>query len=185
MVARMMYATNYHVGRKPSRPDQVEAFTSASGLKVYRNPAAFPRVWVVHEALPIVRDDQIGGYLDSAGFAPLRQTFLRGETPRLQKCDQPESAKLVERESGRMVIDAQLGCRGMVIDAETYFPGWEATVDGKPAPIHEAYGFLRGVVVEAGWHRIDMRYRPKSVYWGAVLTLLGLVGAIVLQRRVE
>jgi hypothetical protein len=183
--ARMMYAANYHVGKKPSRPDQVEVYASRSGLKIHRNPAAFPRAWVVHEALPITRDDQIVGYLESATFDPRRQTFVRGAAPPLQKCEQPESATLVERESGRMVIDAQLGCRGMVIDAETYFPGWEATVDGKPAPVYEAYGFLRGVVVDAGWHRIDMRYRPKSVYWGGALTLLGLLGAVLLERRVE
>src|SRR5262249_11878452 len=35
---RMMYAANYLVARKPSRDDQVEVFTSRSGLKVYRNP---------------------------------------------------------------------------------------------------------------------------------------------------
>ena len=68
----------------------------------------------------------------------------------------------------------------MVIDADTYFPGWVATVDGQPAPVYEAYGFLRGVVVEAGAHRIEMRYRPKSVYWGAALTALGLFGASLL-----
>ena len=60
-------------------------------------------------------------------------------------------------------------------------PGWVATVDGKPAPIHEAYTFLRGVVVEAGRHRVDMRYRPKSVYWGGALTALGLLSACTLR----
>ena len=84
---------------------------------------------------------------------------------------------MVERQSGLVSLKANLKCRGMVIDADTYFPGWVATVDGQPAPVYEAYGFLRGVVVEAGAHRIEMRYRPKSVYWGAALTALGLLGA--------
>jgi uncharacterized membrane protein YfhO len=78
------------------------------------------------------------------------------------------------------LLEANLKCRGMVIDSDTFFPGWEATVDGRPAPIYEAYGFLRGVVAEAGPHRIEMRYRPKSVYWGAALTALGLLGAATL-----
>jgi len=181
--ARMMYATNFQVGRKPSRPDQVEVFTSSSGIKVYKNPGAFPRAWIVHEALPIQRDDQIAGYLQAASFDPKRQTFVKGKAPELEKCDKAEWASLVERQAGKMEIEATLGCRGMVIDAETYFPGWVATVDGKPAPVYEAYGFLRGVVVEAGTHRIEMQYRPKSVYWGAGLTGLGLLGAVLLGLR--
>ena len=63
-------------------------------------------------------------------------------------------------------------CRGMVILTDTWFPGWQATVDGKRAKIERAYGFVRGVVVEPGNHVIEMRYRPLSVYLGAGLSLL-------------
>jgi uncharacterized membrane protein YfhO len=71
-------------------------------------------------------------------------------------------------------------CRGMVVVGETYFPGWVATVDENPTPIHESYSMLRGVVVERGRHRIEMRYRPASVYWGGALTAVGVMCAVVL-----
>jgi uncharacterized membrane protein YfhO len=69
----------------------------------------------------------------------------------------------------------------MVILSDTWFPGWHATVDGKPARIYEAYGVLRGVVVERGSHIIEMAYRPASVIWGGVLTAIGFVLSIGLQ----
>jgi len=172
--ARMMYATNFHIGRKPYAPDQVEVFTGRGGIKVFRNPDAFPRAWIVHEVRPI------GPLLDSESFDPRHQTFLKGTVPDLETCLQPEAVALRLHSSGAVLLDADLKCRGMVIDSDTFFPGWEATVDGKPAPVYEAYGFLRGVVVEAGRHKIEMRYRPKSVYWGAALTALGLLGAAAL-----
>jgi uncharacterized membrane protein YfhO len=50
-----------------------------------------------------------------------------------------------------------------------------------PTAIHEAYGAVRGVVVEAGVHRLEFQYRPFSIYLGAFLTLVGLLGAVVLQ----
>ena len=37
---------------------------------------------------------------------------------------------LVARETNRVVIDADMRCKGMVIASEAYFPGWKATVDG-------------------------------------------------------
>ena len=62
----------------------------------------------------------------------------------------------------------------MVILSDTFYPGWEATIDGKPVPIHEMYSVIRGVVAPKGRHWIEMRYRPRSVYLGFLLTLAGL-----------
>ncbi len=67
----------------------------------------------------------------------------------------------------------------MVIAGETYGPGWQASVDGKPARLYEVYSALRGVVVDAGRHRVEMRYRPKSVFFGAIMTALGIAAAVV------
>ena len=175
-----MYGANFFIGRKPGAPDQVEVFTGRSGIKVFRNPDALPRAWIVHEAFSIQSDEQIDSLLHSASFDPRQQTFLKGAVPELEKCLAPERVALRAHSSGRVVIEATLECRGMVIDSNTFFPGWEATVDGQPAPLYEAYGFLRGVVVEAGAHRIEVRYRPKSVYLGAAFTTLGLLGAAAL-----
>jgi uncharacterized membrane protein YfhO len=130
--------------------------------------------------VPIQRDDEAGGLLDSGNFNPRRQTFLKGTVPELTKCQEPETVSRRAGSAGRVTIEANLKCRGMVIDSDTFYPGWKATVDGRPAAIHEAYGFLRGVVVEAGPHRIEMRYRPTSFYCGAALTALGLLGAAAL-----
>lgn len=183
--ARLMNGVRYHVGSKPTRPDQVEVFAGANGVKVYQQPGAFPHAWTVHEVIAIRSDDHIRPQLGAAGFDPRRQTFVKGIAPELQKCTEGEAVKVLERESNFVSLEASLQCRGMVILADTYFPGWTATVDGKSASIYEAYGFLRGVVVEAGTHRIEMRYRPKSVYWGAALTGIGLLGAALLRARVE
>jgi uncharacterized membrane protein YfhO len=59
----------------------------------------------------------------------------------------------------------------MVILTDTWFPGWHATVDGKPAQIHEAYGGVRGVIADGGEHMVEMRYRPMSVIAGFLMTL--------------
>jgi hypothetical protein len=99
-----------------------------------------------------------------------------------QTCQAPGTVSLVGRLSNRVVLEANLKCSGMVIEADAYSPDWVATVDGKPTPLFEVNGSLRGIVLEAGSHRIEMRYRPKSVYWGAALTALGLLGAGLTTR---
>ena len=174
---RNLFGIGYSIAAKPTREGQVELFRGASGLNVYRNPGDHDRVWVAHDVFSIPGED-VAAALNGAGFDLRRQVFLRGETPTLEKCDTLDDAQLVSRNSNRVVIDATLGCRGMVIDGDTFSPGWEATVDGKVATIHEAYTVIRGVVVDAGSHRIEMRYRPKSVFYGAIMTSAGLLGAL-------
>jgi len=160
---QMMYATNFYIVKQPIRPDQVEVFTSRTRVKVNRNPGAFPRAWTVHDALTIKHDGEIAPLLEAASFDARRQTFVKETPPELEKCQAEETVSLLERQSSRVLLEANLKCRGMVIVADTFFPGWVATVDGQNRPIYEAYGFLRGVVVEAGQHRIEIRYRPKQV----------------------
>jgi uncharacterized membrane protein YfhO len=70
-----------------------------------------------------------------------------------------------------------------VILTDTWFPGWSATVDGRRAQIHQVYGAVRGVEVDAGTHTVEMRYRPASVIAGAALSLLALVMVLFAARR--
>ena len=42
-------------------------------------------------------------------------------------------------------LSADMGCDGMVVLSDTYYPGWYATVDGQPAQIYEVDLAFRGV----------------------------------------
>jgi hypothetical protein len=46
-----MLGVRYHVGVKPSNPEQVEVFQSRSGLKVYQNPGVGEALWALHPVL--------------------------------------------------------------------------------------------------------------------------------------
>ncbi len=176
---RSLFAINYYVGAKPEREGQIELFQGVKGLKVYRNPGARSWTWTTHEAIR-VRDTADGvSTLYRADFDPERKVYLLEPPPKLETCAKPDQTHVVTRDSNILVIDANMGCRGMVIASETFSPGWEATVDGTPTRIYEAYSVLRGVVAGAGRHRIEMQYRPKSVLAGAGMTAAGLAGALV------
>jgi uncharacterized membrane protein YfhO len=71
-----------------------------------------------------------------------------------------------------------MACDGMVILSDAFYPGWRARVDHRPAGVYEINGAMRGVAVPRGKHTVTMRYRPVSVYLGAALTLLGILGAL-------
>jgi hypothetical protein len=177
---RMLAGVNFYVGTKPIRPNQVEAYADSRGTRVYSNPEAFPRAWSVHRVDSIGSEKEIPVRLDKPLEDLRDRAFVVGRAPDLKTCAAPDRVDLLRRGINSLTVAADMHCQGMVVVGETYYPGWQATVDGRPAPILEAYGFLRGVVVEAGWHRVEMLYRPKSVYWGAALTGIGLLAAALI-----
>ena len=65
----------------------------------------------------------------------------------------------------------------------TYYPGWVAKVDGRKTEIFPVNIRSMGIVVPKGTSVIDFQYAPKSLVWGAVISLIALaVSAILLLR---
>ncbi len=60
-----------------------------------------------------------------------------------------------------------------MVVAETWDPGWRATVNGEPAPVEPVDGVLMGVSVPPGPGALALTYRPQGIVWGTALTLLG------------
>jgi hypothetical protein len=180
---RMIFGVNFYAGAKPRRDGQQDVFTSRSGVKVYRNPDALPRVWTVHEASTIARPEDADRKLTELGPRLREQAFFLGATPELKPCSGGDSAVLLSRGLGNLAIEADMQCAGLVIAGEAYFPGWRAKVDGRSQPIWAADTVLRGVVVPAGRHHIEMVYRPWRFVVGGLLTLLGLAASITLGLR--
>ena len=167
-----MFAVNYAVRKESNRPGQVEVFKGASGMKVFRNTTAMPRAWVVHSARQVEKPEIVKD--------PGREALFLKSPPLLETCPGEDRLDWNMRRPAASTLSVETGCRALLIVADTYFPGWKATVDGKPAEILEVDGALRGIVVEKGAHRISMRYRPTSVIAGAAITGIGLLATLAL-----
>lgn len=55
---------------------------------------------------------------------------------------------------------------GYLVLNDSWYPGWEAQLDGEAVPIRKANGLFRAVFVPAGQHRIEMRYRSRPFETG-------------------
>jgi prepilin-type N-terminal cleavage/methylation domain-containing protein len=87
----------------------------------------------------------------------------------------------------RVVIRATAGeGGGQLVLLDSFDAGWHATVDGDPATIQRANLLFRAVRIAAGEHRIEFVYRPTTLYAGAIITtvaMLGLTMPLLVQRR--
>jgi hypothetical protein len=82
---------------------------------------------------------------------------------------------------GRWKLDVSGPRPSLVVVAESYFPGWKATVDGKDVTPVEADGAFLGVPVAAGDHQIELEYhRPATAALGRWVTGLTLLAVLAL-----
>ncbi len=180
-----MYGLEYVVSRTPTRPGLQEMITGKTGIKIWYNPEAFPRAWTVHQIV-VAPNEWNGADMVNTWPFDLRTTALTVRTkPALDACGGADKVAKVIDKPGSVYVDVQMACKGMLVVSDNWYPGWYAYVDGKSADIWKVNTVIRGIVVGPGKHIVSMIYRPFSVYFGLVLTLLGLAAALVLQRRRE
>jgi hypothetical protein len=180
--AKRLLGVAYAIGDKPTAFQTEQVFQGASGLKVFYNADVLPRAFAVHEAFQIPHRNRAAAELTQLGSDLGKKTFLLVPPPPLQRCEATDSVTLLSSTPNRVRLAANMGCAGMAILTDTFYPGWVAKVDGKDADIYEAYAFVRGVAVGAGDHTIEFSYRPGSVIWGGILSGLAALAAIAAAR---
>ncbi len=90
------------------------------------------------------------------------------------------TVRVVVDDPERLEIEAETTGSAYLFLADTFDPGWSATVDGQPVPIRPAYVAFRAVFLNGGSHRVLFRYTPAGFRLGMGLTLAGLFVVIAL-----
>ncbi|MBE7471052.1 MAG: YfhO family protein [Anaerolineales bacterium] len=94
---------------------------------------------------------------------------------------------VIEQGADWVALAVEAPSSGFVVLTDSYYRGWQATVDGQAVPILSANLAFRAVAVEAGTHDVVFSYRPRSFtigLWVSSLTLAGMViTSILLIKR--
>lgn len=177
---RNLLNVTFSVGKEPLHPGWREVYKSSTGIRVFFNPDVLPRAWSAHSVVNAKTVDELKSYIRQKDFDLRRNAVLLNQSPAMESCAGEDLVRVTKHQSNLVEISARMKCRGLVLLADTWFPGWQATVDGKPTGIYEAYGVIRAVEVPSGNHLIIMRYRPLSVILGGFMTLAGVAGLLCL-----
>ncbi len=145
-----------------------------SKWKVYKNPQAFPRAWLVHQTAVESSSEMLLRRLGTKGYEPDHVGLLSAplEMPLDAAFDSAAEDASVEQYSAHYIrLKVRAGSRGLLVLSEMYYPGWEVRVNGHLGRIYEVDGGLRGVIVPQGESRVTFEYVPRSVIMGGLLSI--------------
>lgn len=85
---------------------------------------------------------------------------LKGFTP---QADSAATIKLDSYRPNKLVYTSNAASEQLAVFSEVYYqPGWNAYIDGKPAPHFRVDWILRGMLIPAGEHQIVFEFKPQG-----------------------
>jgi len=141
-------------------------------VMILERESALARAWVVHGVRATADTEALE--LLANGTVNASQTALVGDGPisiEAASTGAQESVSIIDHDPDRIRARSTTGSSGMVVFSEMFDPGWSAVIDGVSAPLHRVDFAVMGIVVPAGVHVIELRYRTPGLLLGAAISL--------------
>lgn len=197
----------------PAVAETAEPYPHLS-LFVYRLPYPKPRAWFTNLVKTISSESHLQQILTAGVLGqpeklrnltyvekPLDQIFASIQNSTDTSCPNGQEkqshrqegqtgsipANILKSTDQELTLQVKTPRCGLLVLADTYYPGWEARINGQPAPIYRANYNFRAVAVPPGDHRLSFVYRPRSFYNGGLISAAGLVILLGLlgKRRLD
>ncbi len=114
---------------------------------------------------------------DGRPFDPYRVAMVeRGARKRVSDTSgaPPGKVTIEEWRDGLLRMDVDVLDSAFLVIAESYYPGWEAHVDGQEVPIVRTNVAFQGISVPAGKHQVVFSFSPLSLKLGFTAATFGL-----------
>ena len=149
---------------------------------VWENQDALPRGFVVGRARVLRPGETEPDALDQ--LDPRSEVLLEQDVLPSGPRQDYTPARRLEDTPNRVDFEVETSAPGYLVLADTWYPGWSATVDGRTVPVQRANIAFRAVALpEPGKHRVVFSYYPVGLNAGLVLSLTTVVLLSVVYFR--
>jgi hypothetical protein len=154
--------------------------------RLYEDLCFVPRTYVAGNSLFLANSAETLDHLASRDFDALNTVILAaaaGSSPAVSGSAPAGQVEIVHRDPNSVTLRAQLARPAYVVLLDRYDPNWQATLDGRPAPVFRANQIFRAVYAGAGLHEIRFEYRQRGLRLGMIISLLTLAALTVLYFK--
>jgi hypothetical protein len=176
---KYLVTVNQSLWYNPAPGDTIPPLDPAT-LEVKENPfPVAPRAFFAARVTPAGATPRLAGDAgqrpsppDPPIVDPREQSVAEGLAS--ERAFSTDGAVAVSFEGDRIQVrvDPSSADRFLVVN-ERFYPGWRATVDGRPAEIYPTNIVMRGMVVPAGVTSVELQFVPFLASWPGLALLAG------------
>lgn len=145
------------------------------GVRVYQNKKVIPRAFIAYNYIVVQKEDTLFRLLDNPDFNLRETVVLDSDIKKLIGPASPNRAEIKEYRPLKIKIEAYTERPAILVLSDSFYPGWQARVDGRPVKIFRAYSIFRAVLLPAGSHQVNFSYFPLSFIGGGLITIITLL----------
>jgi hypothetical protein len=170
-----------NIGRYLSDASRFREAAATPSIRLFEVPASGGRARVVARVRIVPGEAEALTAMSGPALDPLKEAILTTEDARgaaLPAEGRASAADVVRLEPG--LIEARAEGPGLLVVAESWDPGWTATLEGRPAPLLRANHAQMALALGPGLHRAVLRYRTPGLRAGVAVAAAGGLALLVL-----
>jgi len=183
-----LIGVKYVLSSLPLESKKLKFIFKGSRYYLYENKKVFPRVWVSDKVI-IEQDRGKALQLLASKGRDFEKAIVSDRDLLSGNSDNARldfQATIFQYRPDYVAINADVNKKSILVLSDTYFDGWEATVNGRKTDIERVDFFLRGVRLDKGNNQVVFKYRPGLFFGSLVFSLSALISItifILYQRK--
>lgn len=143
-------------------------------FQIYLNNEVSPRSYISFNTFKVVTTQDLIKKLSDEQFLKDKITLVENDSLLLpQLLSASGSAEIISSSNSDVLLKTNSSGSGILILADTNYPGWKASLDDKLTEIYYVNLNSRGILLPSGQHIVHFSYNPKSFFLGKEITVLG------------
>ena len=159
-----------------------EADTGQSRLRLYANPQAYPKAFIVPNGQFVAADDEVRYHLKNTPYDPQTSVFISGSAPPKENASSPlpftSSATITQYTNTRVDITTTASTQAYVVLTDSSSLQWQTFIDDQVVPTYRANSVFKAAQIPSGTHVVSFRYVSPAIEKSKILTSIGILLAL-------
>jgi hypothetical protein len=177
-----------HVGEVKNKPALQAAgweeipWDPGPPLHILRNSRVMPRYYIVPE-VRVARSPEAAREMLKT-IDPHRAAIVEGNADCCAAANSaPPPVEVLSYSPGRVMLRATLPTPAYLVAAESWAPGWQARVNGRPVKVYPTNLAFQGLPLGAGRQEVLLEYVPESAYVALAVSAASWLALLYVAAR--
>lgn len=167
---------------RPELIQQGEVTYNDYTLYIYTNTRSVPRVYLSTTSFTATTVEEALRIMNSGNFIPGKSVLMETDTGiNIEKVGQGSATLLSHTGREALIHVNNPSQKAVLVFSDTFYPGWEATIDGSATRVFAANIRDKAIIVGEGEHSIRFFYNPNSFRLGVFISLQGIAFTILVM----
>lgn len=142
--------------------------------RIYENVNAKELFYPAEKVVSLSEEEKEELYLDVNAYDILHTSYITGGESNCDLSNASVQVSNIQLRNNRASAEVRADGETFINMSQTYYPGWNAYIDGVKTELYEVNGIIQGAFVPAGTHTVEFRYQPTIFYTGVFLSIAAI-----------